>query len=203
MQDEFLDSPYSFWPSLEQVRRRGWYALDATAKSKDQHNCHKMSKGHLTLLPGVFTMFCEHEICYGFEIMLTNESPDVPFTVLFTRFIIGPDVVIYDNACNLHDYCLNRSPQFFMETKFLVDRLHWRNHTGCSGGYNMATYPDYKHINSQINEQMNSCLKRIKPSLSYMRHDHFVDHTKLFLAYRNIMTKERRQRSQNAQADQQ
>lgn len=74
---------------------------------------------------------------------------------------------------------------------------------GCSGGYNMATYPDYKHINSQINEQMKSCLKRIKPSLSYMRHDHFVDHTKLFLACRNIMTKERRQRSQNAQADQQ
>eukprot|EP00112_Aurelia_sp_Birch-Aquarium-sp1_P004615 Seg1523.5 transcript_id=Seg1523.5/GoldUCD/mRNA.D3Y31 product="hypothetical protein" protein_id=Seg1523.5/GoldUCD/D3Y31 len=60
MQDEFPDSPYSFWPSLEQVRRRGWYALDATAKSKDQHYCHKMSKGHPTLLPGVFTMFCEH-----------------------------------------------------------------------------------------------------------------------------------------------
>lgn len=45
-------------------------------------------------------------------------------------FIIAPRVVVYDNACNLHSYCLNRDPAFFKNTQFLVDRLRWADHTG-------------------------------------------------------------------------
>ena len=37
---------------------------------------------------------------------------------------------MYDNSCNLHDYCLNRDPGFFKNTKFFVDRFHWVNHKG-------------------------------------------------------------------------
>lgn len=43
---------------------------------------------------------------------------------------LAPSIVIYDNACALHAYCLNRDPTFFQNTVFLVDRLHWDNHTG-------------------------------------------------------------------------
>ena len=39
-----------------------------------------------------------------------------------------PEVVIYDNACNLHQYCLNRDPNFFCNTRFYVDGLHWDGH---------------------------------------------------------------------------
>ena len=42
----------------------------------------------------------------------------------------APKVVIYDNACNLHQYMLNREPLFFKSTWLLVDRFHWPNHTG-------------------------------------------------------------------------
>ena len=42
----------------------------------------------------------------------------------------GPAQVIYDNGCNLHNYCLNREPNFFKKTRFYVDKFHWRNHTG-------------------------------------------------------------------------
>lgn len=42
----------------------------------------------------------------------------------------APKVIIYDNGCNLHNYCLNREPTHFKESWFLVDRLHWANHTG-------------------------------------------------------------------------
>lgn len=42
----------------------------------------------------------------------------------------APSTVIYDNACNLHNYALNRAPLFFKDTWFLIDRFHWRNHTG-------------------------------------------------------------------------
>lgn len=44
--------------------------------------------------------------------------------------IPAPSVVIYDNACNLHNYCLNREPAFYKMTWMVVDRLHWPNHTG-------------------------------------------------------------------------
>ena len=42
----------------------------------------------------------------------------------------APSIVVYDNACGLHTYCLKRDPHFFKETRFLVDRFHWNNHTG-------------------------------------------------------------------------
>ena len=50
-----------------------------------------------------------------------------------TRFAFsfsGPKIIIYDNCCALHAYCLNRDPLFFKHTTFLIDRFHWRNHTG-------------------------------------------------------------------------
>ena len=43
---------------------------------------------------------------------------------------LAPSIVIYDNACNLRQYVLNREPEFFKHTKFLVDRFHWGNHKG-------------------------------------------------------------------------
>jgi hypothetical protein len=41
-------------------------------------------------------------------------------------------VVIYNNTCHLHTYCLNREPGMFKNTKFIIDRLHVHlpNHTG-------------------------------------------------------------------------
>lgn len=44
--------------------------------------------------------------------------------------VVAPKLVIYDNACSLHAYCLNRDPIFFMDTVFRVDGLHFKNHTG-------------------------------------------------------------------------
>ena len=50
--------------------------------------------------------------------------------LLFVILIAAPRVIVYDNACNLHTYCLNRDPVFFKHSRFLIDRLHWRDHTG-------------------------------------------------------------------------
>jgi hypothetical protein len=59
-------------------------------------------------------------------------------------------MIVYDNACNLHTYALNRTPVFFRDTSFRVDRLHWRNHTGCPSGYALASYSQHRDINSQV-----------------------------------------------------
>lgn len=52
----------SFFPSLLPLRSRGTYKMDFTTNKKGKYECTK-SKGHPSLLPGVFCLFCEHGIC--------------------------------------------------------------------------------------------------------------------------------------------
>ena len=150
--------------------------------------------------------------------MLSCESPNIPFTIFRTRFRTGkdynhtilclvffftaPQYIVYDNACGLHTYCLNRDPNFFKTTKFLVDRFHWSNHRGkyfvcftnlclntviigCSRAYNIEYYPSLNHLNTEVNEQANSSISKLKSQLSYMNEGNFFNHLKLFLWHRN------------------
>ena len=48
----------------------------------------------------------------------------------FSTVFATPRIIVYDNACNLHSYSLNRDPVFFKNSQFLVDWLHWHDHTG-------------------------------------------------------------------------
>ena len=40
---------------------------------------------------------------------------------LRSQFKVAPNLVIYDIACKLHQYCLNREPAFFKHTQFVVN----------------------------------------------------------------------------------
>ncbi|XP_061188793.1 uncharacterized protein LOC133196966 [Saccostrea echinata] len=182
----------SFFPSLVKYRNRGLFEMDRksgqTMKKKNVGDgCVKKSLGHPSLLPGIFTIFCPHGVCYGFQVMESNESPNVPFTILRTRFRKAPKHIIYDNACKLQQYCLSRDPLFFQTSEFYVDRLHWDNHTACSLAYDLSLYPQFCAINSQCNEQANAGLKRIKDQLSYMTANNFMMHCTLFLWNKNLL----------------
>lgn len=124
-------------------------------------------------------------INYGFSVMVSNESPNVPFTILRTRFQQAPETIIYDNRCNLHEYALKRNPVHIKKSTFLVDRLHWRDHTGCSSAYDSSSYREMDTVNTQVAEQRNSVLQRIESALSYMNQENFMHHCKFFLWYRN------------------
>ena len=106
------------------------------------------------------------------------------------RFPQPPKIIVYDNACKLHAYVLNREPKRFQNSRFHVDRLHFRvGHVGCSIGYDLRTYQSDKSIlqlNSQINEQANSGLRRIQTQLTYMTPGNIIHHTALFLGLRNM-----------------
>ena len=56
---------------------------------------------------------------------------------------------------------------------------------GCSQGYNISQYPQFSDMNTQVVEQSNSLLKRIKSSVSYMNAPNFMKHLKFYLWYHN------------------
>jgi hypothetical protein len=82
---------------------------------------------------GVVLFWCAaHRICLGYIILRSAESCDVVFEVLTTRFRKMPKYVIYDNGCNLFEYCHNRAPTLFKATTFVSDAFHWVNHSNCA-----------------------------------------------------------------------
>ena len=89
---------------------------------------------------------------------------------------------------NVHTYCLKREPARFKDTKFLVDRLHFRNHVGCSLGYSMNTYTsdeEIREINSQVCEQANSDLRLLATQIAHMTPHNAMRHLSVFLSIRN------------------
>lgn len=110
-----------------------------------------------------------------------------PLEIFQSCFPAPPKTIICDKACKLHQYCLNREPSFLSNTKFLVDRFHWKGHIGCSAGYSLDAYKHsrFKEINSQVNEQVNAGFQWIKGQLAFMSLDHFMFTLSLFLAVKN------------------
>lgn len=68
---------------------------------------------------------------------------------------------IYDNACNLAHFSLNREPEWFSKTLFLVDAYHFdTSHANCSPAFDVQAYK--MHRNSQLHEQKNSLLDNMR-----------------------------------------
>lgn len=185
--DECECTGFGFFPTMSKQNHRGDYVLDNKSKNISSGSCRKKGPTHPTLIPGLFTVSCVHGICYGFQLMEDVESPNIPFTILRTRFHEAPKLIVYDNACNLHNYCLNRDPVFFRDSWFVVDRFHWCNHVGCHVGYNLSIYLQHREVNTQVAEQRNATLKKLKSMLSYMNIENFTNHLKLFMWFRSMI----------------
>ena len=56
----------------------------------------------------------------------------------------------------------------------------------CSSGYNISICPQYSWVKSEVVEQANSELSKLKSSLSYMNKVNFMAHLKLFLYFLHI-----------------
>lgn len=67
----------------------------------------------------------------------------------------------------------------------------WLSFTACGPSYELKSYPQHKQLNSQVVEQANSRLQRIKSQLSYMTHKNFIQHCKFYLwdQNRNVVAK--------------
>ena len=58
--------------------------------------------------------------------------------------------LLYDNACHGVKYALNRYPESLKETQWLVDKLHWANHTLCSPMSDSGAWPFMCPVNTQV-----------------------------------------------------
>ena len=134
---------------------------------------------------------CPKRKVYHANFMDQYESPLSPFEILLNRFPNGcPPYVVYDNACHLLMYCMQREPSWFWACRFVVDKFHEPNHVqSCSSSIHASSYtsgPLYK-ANTQAVEQVNKVLRaRLETRLRFMNLDHAVVFLNQFLAQFNL-----------------
>eukprot|EP00889_Picochlorum_renovo_P007449 jgi/Picre1/34479/NNA_001947.t1 len=181
---------------LPRLRFRPPYACDGQKEDSKVSEKDKASCKHAFHKPGkrtggVFTCMCQHGVAYASFIIKNAEGRDEPFTFLTCYLKKAPRVVVYDFACALMDYCLNRAPDFFKFTLFVVDAFHWVNHVACARSFSIKLYSEMKDIasmtqNTEACEQINAAMKRFKPVLSRMGQRPFIALLRLFLTQWNI-----------------
>lgn len=141
----------------------------------------------LRLGAGILIFWCaNHRRCLGWVVLPSSESLELVYNAIATRFSKIPEVyflifflvysqiICYDNACNLAEYCYNRAPEFFSDSIFVVDGFHYKGHINCSHSYNSSKLMVMKEVCSVVHEQKNALLAKIKIPAYYMRYDSFV-----------------------------
>jgi hypothetical protein len=141
------------------------------------------------LTGGLMALWCRHSVCLGFHCIPRGEGRNDVFSALYTRWKKPPRNVIYDFGCALAPYCMLREPEFFKDTRFLIDGFHGTGHSRCSDACKISNYsrydPDLVAFNSSAAECGNAGLLRIRKSLRYMTQAHAILYTAVFLAIWN------------------
>lgn len=92
--------------------------------------CEKGFNKHNDFSFGVFSVgcLCPYNITMGYELMLCKESAHNIFRLLMCRDVNMHALqgVVFDFACGLDQYMLNREPVEFEYLRLLVDGAHWQ-----------------------------------------------------------------------------
>ena len=91
-----------------------------------------------------------------------------------------PQELFYDNACHLSEYCLNREPALFEDTRFWHDLFH-ATALLCGINFKSTRVEGFGRINTEICEQVNSYCQAIKYTGTHLSQDHFVFFLQFFL----------------------
>ena len=187
---------YYFSKTGAQMRKVRNYSIDCKNKNyDDQPLTSKCTKVFPTVsLKGstfLFLWFCPtHGHCYGGHIINGSEGRKDPCFSLFSYLSKAPDIIFYDFACSLEEFCLNREPKYYKNTQFFHDIFHGFSHT-CSSVYSSKRIPSLNHVNTSLCEQFNSFLQCIKASGKSMSQRRFLFYVQFFI---NIWN-ERKQKS--------
>lgn len=158
----------TFFPGRRIVRKLK--EVDIGNVSKEEC-CSKNYKKKGVMAPGVLWFFCgDHHKCVGFVVLDSAESCKIVSEIIITRFPIPPKNIIYDNGCNLEDYVLNRWPDYFKDTAFLIDEFHFKSHNNCAPTYDSGLHSTLIcDVNTSLVEQKNSKIRHIKNTTPFMK----------------------------------
>ena len=73
-----------------------------------------------------------------------------------------------------------------MKIRITTDRFHEFNHTSCTPAFRSSEYDTNRHINSEAAEQVNSVLRRIGKSTTFMNPKLFLKTLSFFVGYHNF-----------------
>ena len=133
----------------------------------------------------IFLWFCPvHGHSYGFHCINGGEGRKDVFSSLYKYLEKPPEHIFYDFACQLHEYCLNREPELFKNTRFWHDLFHSIGHV-CGINFKSGRVRGLEGVNTEICEQWNSFLQCIKYTGSHLTQDHFSFLLQFFIALQN------------------
>jgi hypothetical protein len=184
---------YYFTEEGEQVRQLGRYHVSGSGVNRNYDDppqvdpvCNKdfpmVSRGGYGYM---FLWFCSvHGHCYGLHLIKGGEGRKDPFTSLYKYLPNPPAEIFYDFACQLSEYCLNREPKFFQNTRFSHDIFHSFPHK-CGPNFRSTRVLGLEGMNSEICEQWNSYLQCIKFTASHLTQTHMMFFLQFMLFLRN------------------
>lgn len=140
------------------------------------------------------------------QLLTRAESPAHVFQIIYQRFPVPPAVVFYDRSCQLHTYVVKREPHHFQNTIFRIDITHAQTHTACAETYDPKLFRNDKahsskhtEVNTQICEQTNSLLTKIRGVSGFMTQERFMLFNRLLLYKHNIQKKDAIKQKQKSQ----
>jgi hypothetical protein len=110
-----------------------------------------------------------------------HEGRKDPFNAVYKYKETAPTEFVYDYACQLSEYCLNREPKFFCCTRFWHDLFHGFPHN-CGEGFKSQRVPQLRGLNTEQAEQFNSYLQCVKYTANHLSQVHSMFFTQ-FMGY--------------------
>ena len=124
--DSKLEHPTMAYPTFPIRRYPSKYKVN---EHVDSDICEKAFTNHGDFCAGMFSVgcACPSNTTFGFEIMLSKESPKNLFRFLMTRSVnmSSLDGILVDFGCLFEPYVMNREAQIFKDKIVLVDGAHW------------------------------------------------------------------------------
>ena len=186
---------YYFTESAEQVRNMPTYYVSGDKKTKNANfdDMPEVDAACSKLFPKIsrsgfgylFLWFCPvHGHSYGFHLVGGGEGRKDPFSSLYKYCAHMLENIFYDFACQLSEYCLNREPELFKNTRFWHDLFHAIGHL-CGINFKSGRVLGLEGVNTEICEQVNSFLQCIKYTGAHLSQDHFTFFLQFFLCLMN------------------
>ena len=197
--DPRIGTAYYFSEKGNQLREMPKYEAELENEKRkrkrdegDEEECRK--KYPMVSFGGysyILLWFCPlHGHSYGFHLIDGAEGRKDPFCSLLKYKEEMPEELYYDFACSLSEYCLNREPDLFKNTRFWHDLFHAIGHI-CGINFKSTKVEGLDGVNSEICEQVNSYLQCIKYTGSHLSQEHFIFFLQFFLY---LLNKEKTER---------